>query len=364
MIAVNTMTRRLLAGTCSLALTLSLSLPARASFSDVEEGRWYKPYTDKAVEAGLMRGVEEDRFQPGGNLTLAQTLVLAYQLHSRYGGEAALPEGEGPWYMPYYAYCTQQGILTGDRLGAEELGRNATRFELVDILDRALPSGELAPINDLPDGFVPDVAEGDPFGGAVYRWYRAGALAGDGEHRFHGESPITRAEVAVLLCQLTGLVERVKLGQPSGGTAAPGEDDGKAETPGTEETPGKEEPSLPGDPAGDMLKLVNEARAKEGLRPFVSDPNVAAAAQSWAQERAKGDTGDRSFANALDEAGVRSKGAAGINAGQGYATAEEALGDWMGTETMRGRVLSQQFTTVGVGFVPEAKQWVMLFIEG
>ena len=31
---------------------------------------------------------------------------------------------------------------------------------------------------------------------------------------------------------------------------------------------------------------------------------------------------------------------------------------------MRGRILSEQYTTIGVGFASGAKQWVLLFIEG
>ena len=343
--------RRLTAVSCALALALSLVLPVWAApvFSDVGEGKWYKPYTDKAVEAGLMQGVGGDRFGPDGKLTLAQVLVLAYQLHRRYHPVAVLPNGD-PWYMPYYTYCTETGILDRDQLDRESLGRNATRFELVSILDRAVPHSELAAINTLKDGFVPDVAEGDLYGAVVYRWYRAGALAGDNEHRFNGESQITRAEVAVLLCQITGLVERVTLKDtaPADGNSSSGQTEAPA----------------PSDPGGEVLELVNAARAKEGLAPFVLDGKVTAAAQAWAEERAKGSTGDRSFANALDEAGVSSKGAAGMNAGQGYTTAAEAVADWMGTETMRGRILSEQYTTIGVGFASGAKQWVLLFIEG
>ena len=112
--------RRLTAVSCALALALSLVLPVWAApvFSDVGEGKWYKPYTDKAVEAGLMQGVGGDRFGPDGKLTLAQVLVLAYQLHRRYHPGAVLPNGD-PWYMPYYTYCTETGILDRDQLDRE-----------------------------------------------------------------------------------------------------------------------------------------------------------------------------------------------------------------------------------------------------
>ena len=204
--------KKLLASACALALALSLVLPVWAApvFSDVGEGKWYKPYTDKAVEAGLMQGVGGDRFGPDGKLTLAQVLVLAYQLHSRGSGEA-LPQVSGPWYMPYYQYCLDHGILDSGTVPQSALSRNATRYEMVAVLDRALPDGQLTAINDLPDDFIPDIEESDPYRAAVYKWYRAGALAGDSQFRFNGQNSITRAEVSVILCQLNGLVERAKI---------------------------------------------------------------------------------------------------------------------------------------------------------
>ena len=63
------------------------------------------------------------------------------------------------------------------------------------------------PVNEVADGFIPDLAESDPYGEIVYRWYRSGVLTGDNEHKFNGSSTITRAEACVIICHLTALVE-------------------------------------------------------------------------------------------------------------------------------------------------------------
>ena len=204
--------KKLLASACALALALSTVPAAWAApaFSDVGAGKWFQPYVEKAVDAGLMNGVGGNQFAPSGNLTLAQAAVLAYQLHSRGSGEA-LPQASGPWYMPYYQYCLDHGILDSGTVPQSALSRNATRYEMVAVLDRALPDGQLTAINDLPDDFIPDIEESDPYRAAVYKWYRAGALAGDSQFRFNGQNSITRAEVSVILCQLNGLVERAKI---------------------------------------------------------------------------------------------------------------------------------------------------------
>ena len=205
--------RKTLALLCALALAVGMApaaLAAAPRFSDVSEGQWFKPFTDKVVEAGLMNGMGDGSFAPDGHLTLGQAAVLAYQVHAQYSN-GKLPQASGAWYMPYYQYCLDNGIFTENQVPLSDIDRNATRFEMVGILDKAMPDSQMKAINNLSGGFVPDLAEGDPYGAAVYKWYRAGILTGDGSHRFNGGSSITRAEVSVILCHLSNLVERVKI---------------------------------------------------------------------------------------------------------------------------------------------------------
>lgn len=183
---------------------------AAPHFSDIKAGQWFQPYVEKVVQNGLMTGMGDGRFEPGGDLSIAQTLVLAYQIHSRESGDP-LPQTSGGWYMPYYQYCLDNGILTARDFPQSCLNDKATRYDMVAILDQAIPDDQMEAINTVRDGDVPDLGEGDELGDVVYRWYRAGVLTGDEEGRFHGGSDITRAEVSVILCQLAGLVDRARL---------------------------------------------------------------------------------------------------------------------------------------------------------
>ena len=78
---------------------------AAPHFSDIKAGQWFQPYVEKVVQNGLMTGMGDGRFEPGGDLSIAQTLVLAYQIHSRESG-GPLPQTSGGWYMPYYQYLS------------------------------------------------------------------------------------------------------------------------------------------------------------------------------------------------------------------------------------------------------------------
>ena len=179
--------------------------PGQPSFSDVPASFWGYAYITKAAQANLMSGVGAGKFDPDGSLTLAQAAVLAYQIHSQANG-GSLPDAAGAWYMPYYQYCLDNGIFTESQFPAAEMDRKATRFDMVAILDRAVPASRMAAVQAVPDGAIPDLREGDPYGALVYKWYRAGIVSGDDEGRFNGNSGITRAETAVILCQINELV--------------------------------------------------------------------------------------------------------------------------------------------------------------
>ena len=182
-----------------------------ASFSDVPASFWGHTYIIKASQANLMSGVGSGRFDPNGSLTLAQAAVLAYQIHSQANG-GTLPDAAGAWYMPYYNDCLEKGIFTAEDSYLEKMDAAATRFEMAAIWDKAAyPPRVSGGVNEVPDGFIPDLAESDEYGEIVYRWYRSGVLTGDAEYRFNGESSITRAEASVILCHLTALVETSKL---------------------------------------------------------------------------------------------------------------------------------------------------------
>ncbi len=174
-------------------------------FSDVREGQWFKPYVDKVTAAKLMTGMSDDLFGPDNNLTVAQALVLAYSTRHYYfdaDGET-LPESNGPWYMPYYQWCVNKKIITPARFPADSLDRLCTRYEMLEILDKAYWEPDFPQVKEVDS--IPDVPAGTVRGDMVYRWYRGGIVTGSSDGLFHGDSNITRAQVSVILCQLEKL---------------------------------------------------------------------------------------------------------------------------------------------------------------
>ncbi|MBQ2218182.1 MAG: S-layer homology domain-containing protein, partial [Firmicutes bacterium] len=111
----------------TFALLLAAAIPAFAAsgsmknfekkftyegqFEDVAANAWYAPYVAAAFEYGFVSGNSETTYNPDGNITLAETLVIADQIHSIYYGADVDRTPDGPWYTPYVKYAQSSGII-------------------------------------------------------------------------------------------------------------------------------------------------------------------------------------------------------------------------------------------------------------
>ena len=179
-----------------------------SSFSDVSDGAWYAPYVNAAAGAGLMQGTGEGSFSPDQTLSVAEVVTLAARLYAEENGESVpTSDPDQSWYQGAYDYCVDSSLFTAAEVPVSSMTDPATRFAMVDLLDRAVPDSEKAPIHS--EVTVPDLSQSSPYGDVVYRWYQAGITQGDQDGNFNGGSQITRAETAAILCRLAGLTERV-----------------------------------------------------------------------------------------------------------------------------------------------------------
>ena len=177
--------------------------PAAFPFTDVEEGRWFRPFVQAAYEAGLVKGITDTAYGPQNTLSLAEAVTLAARIYAEAHGETA-PSGGTPWYKAAYDYCVERGVIDGSAFALEDMTRTATRFEMVAILDGAVPGERMD--GSVAVETIPDLAESDAYGEMVYRWYRAGILSGNADGSFTGERSITRAEIAKILCTINRLI--------------------------------------------------------------------------------------------------------------------------------------------------------------
>ena len=216
--------KRLLSLALALLLILSvLGTPALAGNmsafgkNTVYDGRftdisgWSKPYIIAAYESGLVKGDSATTFSPGGTVSLSHAVTLAARIHKLYEtGSSAFSE-YGKWYECYYDYCAEKGLISLTEFSKAGAETPATRRQVLRILGEALPASELAAINTIEEGAIPDIPATDPDAALIYRFYRAGVLTGDEKNRFTPAAYITREEFATIATRLTAIQPRISL---------------------------------------------------------------------------------------------------------------------------------------------------------
>lgn len=181
-----------------------------------------------------------------------------------------------------------------------------------------------------------------------------------------------------LLSQLKNCFPGIQIQKP----CQPGTDTPGTSTPGTNtptpELPDAEMPS-PGLPEQEspspeqnvsyvqqVVNLVNEERAKEGLAPLTLDTKVSAAAQVRAREIVTSFSHTRpdgtSFATALKEQNISYR-RAGENIAWGQKSPEAVMDAWMNSSGHRANIMNPNFTTIGIGYyqVNGVNYWCQLF---
>ena len=173
-------------------------------FDDVDEHEWYGFNNSKSIatayEYGLMQGSGNAKFNPAGNITIAEAVTIAARVRSIYeaDGEAFASSG-GEWHQVYVAYAVANGII--DAGDFSDYGREATRAEMAYIFSRSLPADAFAMQNNVK--FLPDVGTGTPYADAIFMLYGAGILAGnDSAGTFMPDNKITRAEAAAIISRV------------------------------------------------------------------------------------------------------------------------------------------------------------------
>ena len=187
-------------------------------FADVPAGSWYAAGVQSAYELGLMTGTGANAFDPSGNLTLAETVVLAARIHSIYTGDGASFTGGAAWYQPYVDYAIQNGVIPSGAYS--DYSATATRAQFASILAAALPSEALPAINTVT--VLPDVDANATYAAAALKLYNAGILTGsDAAGTFNPESSIQRSEVATIVTRMADQSQRKTFTLSAAQTQAP-----------------------------------------------------------------------------------------------------------------------------------------------
>ncbi len=178
------------------------------TFKDIKVSDWYYKDITDVYKLDLVSGKGNNNFDPMGQVTLAEAIILATNIHSLYE-ENEIPKLSGKWYRSGVEYAKMNNIIGED--GFKNYERPATRAEVAYILSSSLPLEELKNINNIKK--IPDVDSSSDYSESIFKLYNSGIIRGSGEDgRFNPDENISRAEIAALVNRIVQPDKRQKFG--------------------------------------------------------------------------------------------------------------------------------------------------------
>lgn len=118
----------------------------------------------------------------------------------------------------------------------------------------------------------------------------------------------------------------------------------------------------------EVIRLVNEIRAENGLKALTHDWELSRVARYKSQDMKD----NKYFSHTSPVYGspfqmIRNFGisfrSAGENIAKGYASPQAVVNGWMNSSGHRANILNANFTHIGVGYVSGGNYWTQMFIS-
>ena len=173
--------------------------PGKTTFVDVPDNSWYADAADFAAKRGLMSGVGENLFGGEQNTTRAMLMTILAKLD---GQDVT---GGATWYEKAMTWAKTNGVSDGTMPE-----KNITREQLATML---YGYAKLKGIDTTQGGMAVrefnDYDSISGWAGQSMTWaVNAGILSGRGNNTLAPTAGATRAEMAVMLQQFVGLMEK------------------------------------------------------------------------------------------------------------------------------------------------------------
>lgn len=172
------------------------------TFKDVSASAWFYPELRAAVGSELINGVSKSKFEPSGQLTVAQAITMAARVHQLYSDEeVTLKNGWWLWwYKPYVKYAEANDLISQEwaDYSRKEMKQTVTWGQFVELISTILPEDAYTPVNEVAEDALGDQTD------FVYTLFRAGVLPADTDDglTFDPDSTIKRSEAAVIIVRM------------------------------------------------------------------------------------------------------------------------------------------------------------------
>lgn len=167
-------------------------------YTDVSTTEWYYNDVKKASEMGLLNGIAEGVFAPYDNITRAMFVTVIYRYDGEKGheGKASFKDlDDGKWYSDAVVWAAEKKVASGYDNGNFGINDNITRAELITMLYRYSGEKSVADLSEFSDcESVADWARN-----AMMWATKNGIIIGDENKSLNPNSFVTRAEAAAMI---------------------------------------------------------------------------------------------------------------------------------------------------------------------
>lgn len=179
-------------------------------FVDIEEGKWYYPSVEYAVDNGLFNGVDSTHFAPDRAMSRAMLVSVLYRMEGSPAVSGNMPFGDVAGERYYYSavlWASQNGIVNGVSADSFAPDDVITREQMAAILYRyaSYKGYDTSAVANLIT--YPDAMEISSYAVTALSWANAeGLITGttSGEQvLLNPKGEATRAQVATILMRFT-----------------------------------------------------------------------------------------------------------------------------------------------------------------
>ncbi|WP_349409393.1 S-layer homology domain-containing protein [Pseudalkalibacillus sp. SCS-8] len=318
-----------------IAMTGQSTFAAEGAFEDLVTVPWAEEHIYYLTDRSIIRGYSDTEFGPNDKVTREQAAAMIVREHfpnEQYSKLDYVDVSKNNYFYNDIAVATKHGILTGYPDNTFRPKDHLTRAEATKILANTYYPGtvETAP-------YFQDLSKAPWAEDKINTLALTGIIAGYQDGTFKPNSPVTRAEFAVLLARAI-------------------HDPFKLKAHGDEEL--------------QVIQLVNEERTKRGLKPLKADPLLGHVAGIKSMDMIY----NRYFAHdspkygspftMMQDFGVEYYGA-GENIAAGYFYPEDVMDAWMESPGHKANILSESYTHIAVGLANGGAYeyyWTQMFI--
>ncbi|MBT2284582.1 S-layer homology domain-containing protein [Paenibacillus polymyxa] len=178
------------------------------SFQDVTQG-WAKDAISALGARGIVKGVGDDEFNPNGQVTRAEFITMLMKLFELSDESATTSFSDvkqGEWYHGNIGTAQKLGIVNGKPNGTFGVHENITREDMAVMVYKAIQIKQLALTSGEATAFKDEANIASYAKQAVEAIQGAGIINGVGNDEFAPKKNASRAEAAVMIYNVLGLM--------------------------------------------------------------------------------------------------------------------------------------------------------------